>query len=98
MSGAGTDVITITLVDGGIGDDILTTDGMIVDQGGPGEPPAPTSTPAPMSVGGIVQFPTDGSDSSSPPYAVIIGGSMAALAAIALGGWLARRRWLRLYS
>jgi len=51
------------------------------------------------SVGGIaVEFPVGGSDSSSPPYAGIIGGAMAALAALALGVWFARRRWLGHYS
>jgi hypothetical protein len=47
-----------------------------------------------ISVGGIVKFPAGGSDSSSPLYAVIIGGAMAALAALALGGWFVRRRRL----
>jgi uncharacterized repeat protein (TIGR01451 family) len=47
------------------------------------------------TVGGIVEFPVGGSDSSSTPYAVIIGGAMAALAALALGVCFARRRWLR---
>ncbi len=37
----GDDVITITLVDGGLGDDDGTADGVIVDQGGPGIPGAP---------------------------------------------------------
>ena len=60
--------------------------------GGGGSPQA--ATPMPRSVGGIAQFPVDGSGSSSTPYAVIIGGAMAALAALALGGWFARRRWL----
>ena len=39
--GDGDNVITITLVDGGLGDDILTPDGMIVDPGGSGTPPPP---------------------------------------------------------
>jgi hypothetical protein len=39
----GDNVITITLVDGGLGDDDLTANGIIVDQGGPGNPPAPPS-------------------------------------------------------
>jgi hypothetical protein len=55
---------------------------------------APTST----SVGGIVEFPVAGSDSSSPPYAVIIGGATAALAALGLGIWFAGRRRLRRYN
>jgi hypothetical protein len=37
----GDNVITITLVDGDLGDDDLTANGVIVDQGGPGNPPAP---------------------------------------------------------
>jgi hypothetical protein len=37
----GDNVITITLVDGGLGDDDGTADGVIVDQGGPGIPNAP---------------------------------------------------------
>jgi hypothetical protein len=36
----GDNVITITLVDGGLGDDDLTANGVIVDQGGPGNPPS----------------------------------------------------------
>ena len=52
------------------------------------------AAPAAM-VGGIAEYLVGGSDSSSPPYAVIIGGAIAALAAITLGGWFARRRWLR---
>ena len=83
----GDNVITIPLVDGGLGDDDLAANGVIVDQGGPGGPP--------LTVGGIAQFPVGGSDSSSTPYAVIIGGAMAALAALALGVWFARGRWLR---
>jgi len=34
----GDNVITITLVDGGLGDDDLVANGVIVDQGGPGSP------------------------------------------------------------
>jgi hypothetical protein len=38
----GDNVITITLVDGGLGDDnVVVADGVIVDQGGPGFPAAP---------------------------------------------------------
>ena len=43
----GDNVIIITLVDGGLGDDDLTADSVIVDQGGPGNPP-------PAQVGGGV--------------------------------------------
>ncbi len=37
----GDNIITITLQDGGLGDDDLTANGVIVDQGGPGNPPSP---------------------------------------------------------
>ena len=46
----GDSTITITLVDGGLGDDDLTANGVIVDQGGPADPPAPAGPP----VGGIL--------------------------------------------
>ena len=45
----GDNVITITLQDGGLGDDDGVCNGVIVDQGGPGQPPAPP----PVPVGGI---------------------------------------------
>jgi hypothetical protein len=51
-----------------------------------------------MVVGGIAEFPVGGSDSSSAPYAVIIGGAITALAALGLGIWFARRRSLRQYN
>jgi hypothetical protein len=38
----GDNVITITLVDGGLGDDDLIANAVIIDQGGPGNPPPPT--------------------------------------------------------
>lgn len=46
----GDNIITITLVDGGLGDDDLTADGVITDQGGPGfvAPPAPPVPPVPL--------------------------------------------------
>ncbi len=46
----GDNVITITLTDGGLGDDDLLADSAIVDQGGPGQPPAPSggATGAPV--------------------------------------------------
>jgi hypothetical protein len=40
----GDNVITITLVDGGLGDDDGVCNGVIVDQGGPGQPPLYTLT------------------------------------------------------
>jgi hypothetical protein len=50
----GDNVITITLVDGGLGDDILTQDGMIVDQGGPGTPPPAPEVPAMTPIGFVL--------------------------------------------
>jgi hypothetical protein len=53
----GDDVITITLVDGGLGDDDGTADGVIVDQGGPGTrgaPPNITSFAPPSPVNDTV--------------------------------------------
>jgi hypothetical protein len=46
----GDNVITITLVDGGLGDDDLTANGVIVDQGGPAYPPSGVGlAPVPVS-------------------------------------------------
>ena len=60
--------------------------------------------PCDIPVGGIAEVlvdgsdspasPADGSGSSAPPYAAIAGG-LAAVVAVAAGGWYARRRWLR---
>jgi len=50
-SNDGDNVITLTLTDGGLGDDDGIADGVILDQGGPG-------SPIPYSVGGEV-FPVD---------------------------------------
>jgi hypothetical protein len=44
-------------------------------------------------VGGIAIIPIGGSGSSSAPYA-IIGGIIATLMALTLGGWYARKMWL----
>jgi len=57
----GDNIITITLVDGGLGDDDCTADGVIVDQGGPGgRPPEITyfAPPSPVydSVGACMTF------------------------------------------
>ena len=49
-SNDGDNVITITLVDGGLGDDDGVPDGVIVDPGGPGQPPPQP----PVVVGGII--------------------------------------------
>ena len=46
----GDNVITITLVDGGLGDDDGVSDGVIVDQGGPGQQPPPPGPP----IGGVI--------------------------------------------
>lgn len=47
-----------------------------------------------VNVGGIAVIPINGSGSTSTPYVMIIGGIMAAFAALGLSGWFARRRWL----
>ena len=49
-SNDGDNVITITLTDGGVGDDDLTANGTIVDQGGPATPHPPEPAPAFPSV------------------------------------------------
>jgi len=52
----GDNIITITLVDGGLGDDDGTANGVILDQGGPAPPPpapAPTA-PTARGVGGYI--------------------------------------------
>jgi len=55
----GDNVITITLVDGGLGDDDLTENGVIVDQGGPGNPSgAPPSECAECDPGSPCALPT----------------------------------------
>jgi len=46
----GDNVITITITDGGDGDDDLVANGVITEPGGPGQPPAPPPAP----VGGII--------------------------------------------
>jgi len=51
-SNDGDNVIEIQLIDGGLGDDDLTANGVIVDQGGPGYPPAPTPTATPTATPG----------------------------------------------
>jgi len=48
----GDNVVTITLVDGGLGDDDGIANGTIVDQGGPGTPPPPPPPPPPVGGGG----------------------------------------------
>ena len=50
----GDSTITITLIDGGLGDDDLIANGVIIDQGGPGNPPA---TPAAAGAG-VPVFPS----------------------------------------
>ena len=50
----GDNVITITLVDGGLGDDDLVANGVIVDQGGPGSPGAVGWETHPISKLGVL--------------------------------------------
>ncbi len=69
-------------------------------------PPTPTSTPSgPLSVGGIVDLrpaaipaesggASEGSDWSNGAYAALAVGFGVAFAALGVGGWYARRRWL----
>jgi hypothetical protein len=47
----GDNFIIIALVDGGLGDDDLTTNGVIVDQGGPGNPPTPAGAGVSVPLG-----------------------------------------------
>jgi len=55
----GDNVITITLTDNGLGDDILTGegDGQIVDQGGPGVPVAPVAPTTTPTYAAIPEYP-----------------------------------------
>ena len=78
----GDNVITITLVDGGLGDDDGVCDGVIVDQGGPGQPTAPP----PVPVGGVI-VPVNKLGLLAPWMGL---GALAALAALAVA--LVRRR------
>ncbi len=48
--------VDFTFVDGARGDDDLLANTILVDQGGPGGPPAPTPTPAPPTGVGLVRF------------------------------------------
>jgi hypothetical protein len=48
----GDNVISIKLTDGGSGDANKTPDGVIIDDGGPGNPPPPPPPPSPAPVGG----------------------------------------------
>jgi len=68
----GDNTVTIAITDGGIGDDDLTANGVIVDQGGPGQ-----LTPRP--VGGMV-MPTDKLDILMPYLALagLVGATTAA--------------------
>ena len=47
-SSDGDDTISISITDGGDGDDDLTANGTIVDQGGPGVPNVPPPPPTPV--------------------------------------------------
>jgi hypothetical protein len=74
-SNDGDNVITITLVDGGVGDDDGTANGVIVDQGGPGNPPS-------RPVGGVV-MPVNKLIVLSP-YLVLLGLLGAAIVVVAV--------------
>jgi hypothetical protein len=52
MTNVSGDRITMTVKDGGLGDDVLSPDGQVTGQGGPGEvpPPAPSPRPPPISM------------------------------------------------
>jgi len=70
-------VLTLTLTDGGLGDDDGECNGEIVDQGGPGQSPAPPSVP----IGGIV-VPVNKVELLVPWLGLVALGSLAALAVI----------------
>lgn len=68
-------------------------------------PPTPTPPPGPPGIGGTTELLVDGADgpqsaaegsgSSAPLYAAIVGAAAALVAVMAAGGWYARRRLLR---
>jgi len=74
----GDNVVTITLVDGGLGDDDGVADGVITDQGGPGHPP-------PIPVGGYI-VPVSKVELLAPWV------GLAALMAMAMAVVIRRRR------
>ena len=76
----GDDVITITLVDGGLGDDDGVPDGVIVDDGGPGQPTAPP----PIPVGGII-VPVNKLELLAPWLGLAALASLAALTVAVVG-------------
>jgi len=57
--------------------------------------PTVTQLNVPMTVGGIVIFPVDSPDSSSPPYAFINGCVIVGLVISGLGWRIVRRQWFR---
>jgi parallel beta-helix repeat protein len=61
----GDDVITIALTDGGIGDADGEANGVIVDPGGPGVPPAPTADFSATPTGGAAPLTVQFSDEST---------------------------------
>jgi hypothetical protein len=76
----GDNVITITLTDNGLGDDILTgQDGEIVDQGGPGTPGVP--------VGGFIE-PVNKFSVLTPCLALV--GMVVAVAVVVVAPWKKR--------
>ena len=76
----GDNVITIAITDGGDGDDDLTANGTITDEGGPGQPPPP-----PVPVGGII-VPVSKVELLAPWI------RLAALMAVAVAAVQVRRR------
>jgi len=76
--------------------------GLTIEPSPPPSGPPPPGSAGAIGVGGIATQFIDGSDSparsSELPvglYAAITGGAVAALVALAAGGWYARRRRLR---
>jgi len=72
--------VTFSITDGGFGDDDVTANGTIVDQGGPGVP-GPAG-PGPTAGGGALEIPTLGE------YAL----AMLALLLASMGALQLRRR------
>jgi len=83
----GDDVIAVPLVDGGLGDDIVTVaDGKIVDQGGPGSPSPATVTGTP--VGGFLE-PVNKLNVLTPYSALL--GLVATVAIVVAAPWKKRK-------
>jgi hypothetical protein len=82
----GDKVITITLVDGGLGDDDLTANSVIVDQGGPGTQRGPGPTGGP--VGGVL-MPVNKLAILAPYMALF--GVVTAVAVVVVAPWKKRK-------